>query len=302
MLRIARNVKMKGVMKSYLESVKAATLESYQERIGRAVRHLETHLEEPIQLEELAAVAHFSAYHFHRIFSGMVGESVKEHIRRLRLERAAQRLLRCEEGVLGIALDAGYETHESFTRAFEAMFGVSPTAFRRNGGLMNRVTQEAKKAGPPLEVSVRKMEPLRVAYVRHTGPYNAVGQAWQKLMMWAGMNGLMGPNMRILGISHDDPEITAPERLRYDAAMVVKEGVKGGGEVGIQEIPGGDYAVTVHRGPYDKLGMTYASLCGEWLPSSGRELREEPPLEFYLNDMAVTPPQDLLTEICLPLK
>ena len=289
-------------MKSYLESVKAATLESYQERIGHAVRHLEAHLEEPISLEDLAAVAHFSPYHFHRIFSGMVGESVKEHIRRLRLERAAQRLRRCEGSVLEIALDTGYETHESFTRAFEAMFQASPTAFRKNGGLMNPVVQEAKTPRPPIEVSTRKMEPFRVAYVRHTGPYDKVGQAWQKLMMWAGMNGLMGPTTRILGISHDDPEITPPERLRYDAAIVVPESVKGSGEVGIQEIPGGEYAVTVHRGPYNNLGTTYASLCGEWLPASGRELRDAPPLEFYLNDAMVTPPQDLLTEICLPLK
>ena len=289
-------------MSSYLGNVKAATLESYQERIGRAVRHLESHLEEPIPLEELAAVAHFSPYHFHRIFHGMVGESVKEHIRRLRLERAAQRLLRSDENVIGIALDAGYETHESFTRAFEAMFGVSPTAFRKNGGLVNPAVQEAKKSLPPIEVSIRKMEPFRVAYVRHVGPYNTVGQAWRKLMMWAGMNGLMGPNIRLLGISHDDPEITPPECLRYDAAIVVPDRVQAGGEVGIQVIPGGDYAVTVHRGPYDSLGLTYASLCGVWLPASGRELRDAPPIEFYLNDMAVTPPQDLLTEICLPLK
>jgi AraC family transcriptional regulator len=293
---------MRGVMKSYLGSVKAATLESYQERIGRAVRHLESHLEEPIPLEELASVAHFSPYHFHRIFRGIVGESVKEHIRRLRLERAAQRLGRGEGSVLGIALDAGYETHESFTRAFEAMFGVSPTAFRKNGGIMNPVAREEKKAGPPLEVNVRRMEPLRVAYVRHTGPYSAVGQAWQKLMMWAGMNGLMGPNVRILGISHDDPEITPPERLRYDAAIVVPEHVKGSGEVGIAEIPAGDYATVVHRGPYDSLGITYARMCGEWLPASGRELRDAPPIEFYLNDMAVTAPPDLRTEICLPLR
>jgi len=90
--------------------------------------------------------------------------------------------------------------------------------------------------------------------------------------------------------------------VRYDAAIVVPDRVKASGEVLIQEIPGGDYAVTTHRGPYDSLGRTYASLCGVWLPASGRELRDAPPIEFYLNDKSVTPPQDLLTEICLPLK
>jgi AraC family transcriptional regulator len=289
-------------MRPYLENVKAATLESYQERIGRAVRHLELHLDEPIPLEELARVAHFSAYHFHRIFTGIVGESVKEHVRRLRLERAARRLWSGDKTVLRLALDAGYETHESFTRAFEAMFGVSPAAFRKNGGLMKPVVQDVKEKLPPLEASVRRMEPLRVAYVRHVGPYEAVGQAWQKLMMWAGMNGLLGPGVRLLGISHDDPVITPPERLRYDAAIVVGEGVKGSGEVGIQEVADGDYAVTVHRGPYDTLSTTYSRLCGEWVAASGRELRDGPPVEFYLNDPSVTPAQDRLTEIWMPLK
>src|SRR3974390_854201 len=111
------------------------------------------------------------------------------------------------------------------------------------------------------------------------------------MMMWAGMNGLLGPNVRLLGISHDDPVITPPERLRYDAAIVVGEGVKGGGGVGIQEVPGGENAVPVHRGPYDTLSATYSRLCGEWVAASDRELRDGPPVEFYLNDPSVTPPQ-----------
>lgn len=288
-------------MKPYLGNVKADTLESYQERIGRTIRYLEAHLDEQIELEHLAAVAHFSPYHFHRIFRGMVGESVKEHIRRLRLERAAQRLRRDDDSVLEIALAACYETHESFTRAFEALFGASPTAFRKNGGHMNPIV-EKPAALAPLEVTVRQLPRMQVAYVRHIGPYMAVGAAWQKLMMWAGMNGLMGPNTRILGICHDDPEITPQDKIRYDAAIVVPEGVKGSGEVGIEEIAGGEYATAVHRGPYDRLGTTYTRLYGEWLPSSCREVRDDPPIEFYLTDARTTPPEDMRTEICIPLK
>ena len=87
----------------------------------------------PCRWKNWAAVAHFSPYHFHRIFRGMVGESVKEHVRRLlRLERSAQRLRDSNDAILEIALDAGYESHESFTRAFRAMFGESPSEFRDN--------------------------------------------------------------------------------------------------------------------------------------------------------------------------
>ena len=110
--------------------MKPETLNSYKTRILRSLVYVQTHLDETISLEDMAAVACFSPCHFHRIFRGMVGESVAEHIRRLRLERAAQLLRRTDKPVIEIALAAGYETHESFTRAFGAAFGQAPSSFR----------------------------------------------------------------------------------------------------------------------------------------------------------------------------
>ena len=286
---------------SYSERVKTETLESYHERMARVVAHIEGHLDEPLPLDDLAAVACFSPYHFHRVFRGMVGESVKEHVRRLRLERAARRLLSGDSTVLALALDAGYETPESFTRAFDALFGLAPSVFRRNGGKMDAVSKSEKAALPAVEVAVRRLQPLRVAYVRHIGPYDQVGAAWSKLMMWAGPKRLLGPNMVRLGIPHDDPEITPPERLRYDAALAVPDSATGSGEVAIQEVAGGEYAVAIHRGPYDRMGQTYAALCGQWLPASGREARDAPPLEIYRIAFGQAPPEEFVTEICVPL-
>ncbi|MGA2751813.1 MAG: GyrI-like domain-containing protein, partial [Verrucomicrobiota bacterium] len=77
---------------------------------------------------------------------------------------------------------------------------------------------------------------------------------------------------RMLGIVQDDPEITAPEKLRYDAALVVRDGVAPSGEIGIQDVGAGEYAIVLHTGPYNTLGQTYMRMFGEWLPESGREL------------------------------
>jgi len=266
--------------------------------MGRVLVHIQKHLDQPMPLERLAEVASFSPWHFHRIFRGMVGESVKEHVRRLRLERAAQQLRDSNRGVLDIAIEAGYETHESFTRAFAAMFGPPPSIFR-NGA----VTQRASVAsgGAPIDVCIRHIPAIRVVFVRHVGPFDQVGAAWQKLMAWAGPSGLLGPEVRMLGIIQDDPEITAPEKLRYDAAMLVREGVAPSGEVGIQEVGPGEYAASVHVGPYNTLGNAYMRMCGEWLPASGRELASMPAIEFYLNSPMTAAPSELRTEICLPL-
>jgi AraC family transcriptional regulator len=107
--------------------------------------------------------------------------------------------------------------------------------------------------------------------------------------------------MRFFGMCYDDPTITPPERIRYDACLVVPAGTEGEGDVGAQDIEGGEYVTTVHVGPYDTLGQAYEGLCGRWLPESGRELGDPPCIEFYLNDPRTTPPEQLRTKVCLRL-
>ena len=105
-----------------------------------------------------------------------------------------------------------------------------------------------------------------------------------------------------MGICHDDPEATAPEEIRYDACVAVDSSFEPEGEIQVQVIAGGEYAVTTHVGPYDQLEETYAALCGQWLPQSGRELRSCPCFEIYLNDPEGTEPEELITDVHLPLR
>ena len=95
------------------------TQRDYAERILKVLVHIQNHLDDPLDLDRLAALAFFSPFHFHRVFRGMVGEPVREHVRRLRLERAAHQLKIGDQSVTQIAFDAGYDTHEAFTRAFK---------------------------------------------------------------------------------------------------------------------------------------------------------------------------------------
>ncbi len=282
--------------------MKAGTANSYSERIGLVLLHIQRSLDAPLSLDELADVAHFSPFHFHRIFRGMVDESVKGHVRRLRLERAAQHLRGTERPVLEIALEAGYEAHESFTRAFAEMFGTPPSEFRKN---REASIQGRLPAGGPSRASgfrIGKLDAMKVVYIRHVGPYNEVGKAWSKLFPWAGRQGLLGPGMRTVGISYDDPDITPPDKLRYDAALVVSRPVAPSGEIGVQEVPAGEYAVALHTGPYHCLSDSYAELAGRWLPETGRELRSAAAIEFYLDSPQTTAAEKLRTEIWLPLE
>ena len=129
--------------------MKEDTRQDYAERIIRVLVHIQQNLDDALPLEDLAAIAHFSPFHFHRVFTGMVGESVKQYVRRLRLERAAMRLKHGERPVTSIAFEAGYETHEAFTRAFRSAFGRSPSEFRAAGGAPERIDSPAGPHTPP---------------------------------------------------------------------------------------------------------------------------------------------------------
>jgi AraC family transcriptional regulator len=292
--------------------MKTSTEQDYRERIVRTLIYIEKHLDEDLDLDRLASVAAFSRFHFHRVFRGLTGETVKEHVRRLRLERAARDLKRLNEPVTEIAFHAGFETHESFTRAFGDMFGIPPSAYRGahkpvpdsvSGTHLDDVSGYHPPGYPDVPpVEVKEFPPMPVVFLRHVGPYREVGATWGRLMMWAGMRGLLGPGMKLIGIAHDDPDVTAADNIRYDAAVTVSRPVQSEGDFGVMEIAGGRYAVATHKGPYEELGKVYQRIFGGWLPKSGYVLRDAPAFEQYLNSPQSTPPKELLTLIHIPLE
>jgi AraC family transcriptional regulator len=292
--------------------MKPSTEQDYRERIVRTLQYIQQHLDDDdLQLEQAASVAAFSKFHFHRVFRGMVGETLSEHVRRLRLERAAGHLKRLDLPITQIAFDAGFEAHESFTRAFGDMFGMSPSEYRaahrpvppsRSGVHFDDIAgYHRPDYGDLLTLEVKQLPPTQVLFLGHVGPYDQVGATWGKLMSWAGMRGLLGADMKLIGIAHDDPDVTPAGRLRYDAAVTVSRPVTPEGEFAVVEIDGGSYAIATHKGPYHDLAKTYQRVYGGWLPQSGYEPRDAPSFEQYLNSPQNTQPEDLLTVIHVPV-
>src|SRR5262245_18215245 len=228
---------MIGRMSCMENAMRPATRDIYHERILAVMMHLQKNLDQPIVLEDLARLAHFSPYHFHHVFRGMVGESLAQHVRRLRLERAAGRLKSTDQPVTQIAFDAGYEAHEAFTRAFGAMFGCSPSEFRARAHYdpEGRVKFQ-QQGGAKIDARIENLPARRVAFVRRQAPYDKLGNAWQRLLSWAGPRGVMGPGTLAIGICYDDPDITPDRHVRYDACVTINAPFEPQGEIGAQEI------------------------------------------------------------------
>lgn len=158
------------------------TYKNYQKRIRKVLTFIEEHLDEDVSLERLASVAYFSQYHFHRLFSGLVGESVKSYVRRLKLERAAHQLIFTKISITEIAFNAGFNSLEAFSRAFQENFKLSPSKYRqsiREHRFEHLVLPELGEIR--MQVEIKNVAKMRVACVRHIGPYMACETAWQKL-------------------------------------------------------------------------------------------------------------------------
>lgn len=245
----------------------------------------------------------------------MTGEGPMEMVRRLRMERAAWRLAHTDWSVSKIAFDAGFETHEAFTRAFRASYATAPSSFRRrkqprieiaalcgihyrNGGPVSPFIPR-ESGGRYMDVSIKRVEEQRVAAVRHNGPYNQINGAFEKLGGIAGPAGLYNdPAAKMVGLYYDDPETTPPEQLRSDAGLVISKSTKLPNGLTEQRIPAGEYASTVFVGPYEQLPDVWARFMGEWLPSSGYRVADDGlSYELYLNDPTQVPKEELRTEL-----
>lgn len=296
---------------------RSTTWNDYRARILRVLAHIQAHLDASLDLEELARVACFSSFHFHRLFAALTGETLADHVRRLRLERAALALRAGGTPVIQVALDAGYEAHAAFTRAFKAAYGVAPIALRRATEPIPQLTAPSGvhfRPGVPvttfnpnhlttksMKVITRKIKPLRVAYLRHVGPYEETKPTWFDLLARLSADQQIHQRSRYIGIGHDNPSVTPAAELRYDACLTVAADYAPKPPVALQTIAGGDYAV-VKNCPVGKIKDAFQHLYGHWLVRSFRELRPAPAFVMFVGVRNAVAPKPQRVDVYLPLQ
>ncbi|MCP4395224.1 MAG: hypothetical protein GY804_13295 [Alphaproteobacteria bacterium] len=152
-----------------------------------------------------------------------------------------------------------------------------------------------------MDIQVTEFPGIKVACVRHTGSYEKCKPAWDKLCRWASNNHLLSPATTFLGICHDDPLKTNPDKIRYDACVSINNDVVSDGDVEVKIIEAGIYVKAVHVGSCEKLKDTYAYIFKEWIPSNGKKVIAAPCMEIYRNDPDTTPEEDWITELYIPI-
>lgn len=287
----------------------------YQRRLHAVIDHVDRHIDRDLELRELAAVAHFSEFHFHRLFHALTGDALGDYVRRRRLEWAAIRLRSQPAApVLDIALGVGFGSGEALARAFRARFGCSPTEWRKrkHGKASRKPGQETaiarrkngrtSKQERAMKVKLVDRGPVSVAYLRYQGLFGEpLGRWWQETVApWMTTNNLFGRER--FGISLDDPTVTQPTQCRYDACVASPEGEVLSGNPQRKIIEGGKYAALEFYGTSGEIGNAWERLLREWLPKSGLQLDSRPFFEYYPVDGRMDPKTGAFScEICVPV-
>ena len=271
-------------------AMKTDTEHDYRRRIARVVEAINADPAAAHNTESLAAIAHFSPFHFHRLYRAMTGESVACTVRRARLALAAQHLSGGKRSILHAANDAGYDNAQSFARAFREMTGFSPSAFQEQQQLI----------GAEQPVVVLERPAMTIHTLRHEGPLATIPHTYRRLYRICEEAGLLQEGLRAIGVSHGNPE--QAEEFHYLAGLLLP--FAPARVPGLEQVlvPGGSYAAYRFCGAYALIAATFQRLFGHWLPASGFEPDDRPALELYDDDPNRPAEAAPCTELLIPVR
>ncbi len=270
-------------------------------------------LGQDLNLETLAERFGYSPFHFHRRFKELTGETPRQYVHRLRLEKAAYKLQITDETVLDIGLSVGFRNHETFSRAFKKQFDHTPSRYRAEGKIaqVERLERNRSFRGDNCVLSEVRFESLRRMHllsIRQLGdyqglpaPFSRKDRLWNRLVDWAESSGTPHSCLAI-GIFHDDPTVTPKEAQRCDACIPIDAAVAGTQRIRSLDFAGGLYGVIEHLGPAFTLSQGFSNLADGIRRSKKFEFRDGPALEIARDDQHETECSLNHTDIYLPVK
>jgi AraC family transcriptional regulator len=288
----------------------------YNRRIDRVIDYLRANLDRPVKLKELARVACFSEFHFHRIFGAVAGETLNRFTNRLRLEKAARLLRFSRPSLTDISLECGFSSSATFSRAFRAGYGTSPSQFRKTGQIKKRKIRKAIYTGQeyvlPMSAAEKKAAfPVRfldlperqVAYIRVIDAFemDRVLGAFKTLIAWAKSQNIFSRGV-LFGMTVDDPDVTPKHLYRYEACLASSSPFVCMDGMSKLRLPAMRYAATRVSGDIRRVATAWDYLIRSWLINSAYEPEHAPALEVFLDKEKATDWSHFDLELCLPIR
>lgn len=295
----------------------------YKSRLNQVFVYIDEHLDTKLSLQLIAEVAHFSPYHFHRIFKLITGETLNDYITRRRIEKAAIDILHKNISIKTIAFKYGFSDTPTFSKAFKRFYNATPTDFKKqNAQRFSKIRQlESKNEQQFLDiekylctidnlknwiqmnakVDVKHIEKINLAYITCIGSQN-LGSAFQKLIAWATPRGLMHENTKMATVYFDSFKVTEPHKVRMNACILLNnETIKTEGEIGQGSIDSGKYIVGSFEIGVQEFEKSWTSLF-IWMNDNGYKKADKEPFEIYHNNFNEHPEKKAIVDFYIPVE
>jgi AraC family transcriptional regulator len=301
----------------------------HNNRIRKVLAFIQENLSIDIPLAKMAAIANFSPFHFQKLFTQYVGESPKQYVLRLRLERIAHNLiLYPEQSVFELSLQSGFSSPSTFSRAFKHYYGKTPDKFRKlstteismictsknNKGKDNDILShdfwsvkfdenELINLASGGKIEVVKQSSLKVAFIdTHLGSSNAVQNAFRTLYNLASPRDLINDKTRFIGIFFDLPFFTELNKCRFRACITLPVHVDIPKEIAVYEIPENKYATYSLKGSTLDTIKNLIAFKHHWLDKSGYQIAETVGYEEYPTNPATEEYENIERKVFIPVK
>jgi AraC family transcriptional regulator len=289
--------------------MKDITLTYYQKKVDEALQYIHNHLNENLSIKGLADYTGISFFHFHRILKGFLNEPIGEYIDKVRLDTAVKLIRYSDESINCISAKIGYSDVSSFSKAFSKEFGISPQDYKSNSEILlnthvdYRIDDKGKIVSE-IKPKIILLPDKKVIYTRVVGEYGGkeVAEAWDKLLDFITLHKLIGWNPEFFSIYYDDPDIVDRYKCTSDLCFTTKKDIEENAVFKSNIIVGGKYAVFRYKGAYERLWELYEKIYGDWLLSVNYKLRDVPFMEKYVKYSPKTKPENLITDIYIPIE
>ena len=294
----------------------------YRNRINRVFKFIDENLEADLSLNTISEIAFFSPFHFHRVFKFITGETLSEYVSRRRIEKSALDLLHKNVTITEIAHKFGFSDNSSYSRTFKKLFGISPTAFKKqNPNRHSKIRQLESKNGQEYpdydkyiciienlknwikmnaKIEIKEMPKMDLAYVSSIGPHN-LENAYRKLLQWAIPQGLMNDQTKMVTIYHDSFKVTEANKVRMSASVLLNKPAQPKGEIGLTSIEAGKYIVGSFEIGLNEFEKSWTGLF-LWMNENGFKKADKTPFEIYHNNFNEHPERKAIVDFCIPIE
>ena len=299
------------------------TSEEHIKRIRKVLNFIEENLDNELSLENLAEIGNYSPFHFHRIFRGIIGETLQEYINRKRLEKSAMLLShQKQKSIEDIFSEVGFKSNSTFSKTFKKYFGVSPSVFRKNTPekfskilpmnsnngqkevvfqqYLYNINQMKNFMETNAKIEVKELPEMNLASVLSIGVQN-IDNAYNKLISW-GISKNLFPreNVKMISVYHDSFKVTAPDKVRIHACMLLDEPIKTDGEIFPETLPKGRHVVGSYFIGIHEFEKAWQSLF-LWMNENGYQYKRTFPFEIYHNNFKEHPEKKCRVDFCIPI-